>query len=51
MMSGTAHPYANRGPEHVEELPISAADKGLMLGGNAAAVFSLTASKTAIRNC
>jgi len=41
MMFGTDYPYTNHGPEHVEELPISSEDKGLMLGGNAEAVFGL----------
>jgi aminocarboxymuconate-semialdehyde decarboxylase len=41
MMFGTDYPYTNHGPEHVEEPPISTEDKGLILGGNAEAVFGL----------
>ena len=38
----TDYPRTNYGPEHVEELPISAEDKALMLGGNAEAVFRIS---------
>ncbi|HEY3917569.1 MAG TPA: amidohydrolase family protein [Stellaceae bacterium] len=41
MMFGTDYPYTPYGPEHVEKLPIGAADKELMLGGNAESVFGL----------
>jgi aminocarboxymuconate-semialdehyde decarboxylase len=41
MMFGTDYPYTPHTPKYVEELPISAADKELCLGGNAERVFGL----------
>ena len=41
MMFGTDYPYTPHTPKYVEDLPISAADKELMLGGNAERVFGL----------
>jgi aminocarboxymuconate-semialdehyde decarboxylase len=41
MMFGTDYPYTNHGPEHVASLPISDADRALMLSGNAERVFGL----------
>jgi aminocarboxymuconate-semialdehyde decarboxylase len=41
MMFGTDYPYTPHTPKYVEDLPISAGDKELMLGGNAERVFGL----------
>ncbi len=41
MMFGTDYPYTNHGPKHVEDLPITPAEKKMMLGDNAERVFRL----------
>ncbi len=41
MMFGTDYPYVPIGPEHVEDLPLSAEDTALITGGNATRVFGL----------
>ncbi|SDP61253.1 aminocarboxymuconate-semialdehyde decarboxylase [Rhodoferax sp. OV413] len=41
LLFGTDYPFIDRGAEHVAELPISADDKDLILGGNARRLFGL----------
>ena len=44
LLFGTDYPYIGHGDtSHVEQLPISAADKQAVLGGNAQRVFGITA--------
>ena len=41
LLFGTDYPYTGIGTEHVDTLPLSGAEKKLMLGDNAARVFKL----------